>query len=338
MNKHIVTLSDTSHPFTVIQAETDNTDYVDNTELVYETTPDGYILHEWVETDNKDETVKWERTWQNDPKHNTEPETLTPTRTLPNVSIAEFAAIRAFKSKWGYVGNAAMTRELVGMLQNETTAPSVLINRFMRAWDLDGHGYDGIRRDLSDLFILRIVTENPTLAAESTIPTFTSDEVKALESLEGEKSDKWVTPGPSAQEQAEQAERVRKADKWVETDIWEKSTEKPLTLSEYNKAGKSTETLRKELFREEADKRVTRYFIGQTGWVWFVHHIIDMPEEYDTITTKGLYRAKDGRTTLHTTSLFMSEEKAWESINDDIRYNLRFDDTLLTHVVELDKM
>lgn len=279
MNKKIVHLSDTSHPFT---------SYVD-------------------ESDDSDNT----------------------TRTLTG---PEFAAIRAFQSNWGYVGNHDISDDLVDMLADETTPTNTLINRVMYKWGFNQADYDGIRTDLENLFQDLLRTH------------FLPNEVKALESLEGEKSDKWVTPGPSAQELAEQAERVRKADKWVETGEWEKSgnvTEKPLTLSEYNKAGKSPETLRKELFREESDKRVTRYFIGQTGWAWFVHFIVDMPEQFDDSLpnlSKALYRAKDGMTTLHMTSLYMSKEKAWERINEDIRSNSSYDDEALTHVVELDKM
>lgn len=35
----------------------------------------------------------------------------------------------------------------------------------------------------------------------------------------------WVSPGPSESEIAEQADRVRRADAWVETGVWEKSDE-----------------------------------------------------------------------------------------------------------------
>lgn len=276
MNKKIVHLSDTSHPFT---------SYVD-------------------ESDDSDNT----------------------TRTLTG---PEFAAIRAFQSNWGYVGNHDISDDLVDMLADETTPTNTLINRVMRKWDLSGPGYTGIRTDLENLFILRTTVH------------FLPNEVKALESLEGEKSDKWVTPGPSAQEQAEQAERVRKADKWVETGEWEKSgnvTEKSLTLSEYNKAGKSPKTLRKELFQEEADKRVLRYFLGQTGWAWYVHFIVDMPEEYTGSLPNTIYPSKDGMSFMHMTSLYMSKEKAWKWINEDISFNTQFDDEVLTHVVELDKM
>lgn len=107
------------------------------------------------------------------------------------------------------------------------------------------------------------------------------------------------------------------------------------------KSGKSTETLRKELFQAEADKRVTRYFIGQTGWAWYVHFIVDMPEEFDETlpnVSKTILRSKDGMTTLHMTSLYATEQKAWDRINEDIRSFSRFDDESLTHVVELDKM
>lgn len=276
------------------------------------------------------------------------------TRTLTK---EEFAAIRAFQSKWGYVGNHDISDDLAEMLTDESTDPNKLISRIMRKWDLFGPGYDMI---MSDLENLRYVPQTVTRADETDrvdnflemldsdnprILHFSDDERKALESLEGEKSDMWVTPGPSAQEQAEQAERVRKADKWVETGVWDKTTEIreiPVTLAEYNKAGKSTETLRKELFREEADKRVTRYFITQTGWAWVVHFIVDMPEEFDPTMpnlSKSLYRAKDGMTTLHMTSLYMTEEKAWDRINEDIRGQFTYgDDETLTHVVELDKM
>ena len=165
-------------------------------------------------TDESDNTPKWERSWHNDPKHNT-PE-------IPS--------------------KADTTREY-------------------REW-----------------------------LSTPTIPAFTPDEIEALESLEGEKSD---------------------------------------------------ETLRKELFKEEADKRVSRFFIGQTGWVWFVHFIVDMPEQFDETmpnASKTLLRSKDGMTTLHMTSLFMSEEKAWERIYEGIRDVTSYDDEALTHVVELDKI
>lgn len=119
------------------------------------------------------------------------------------------------------------------------------------------------------------------------IPTFSSDEVKALESLEGEKS---------------------------------------------------LETLRKEYFREEAHMRVNRYFLGRTGWAWFVHFIVEMTEEYDGSARNTMYRAMDGTTILHMTSLYMSEQAAWESINADIRLMSDIDDDVRTHVIELDKM
>lgn len=273
MNKHIVHLSDTSHPFT---------SYTD-------------------EPDNKDNTPKWERSWHNDPKHNDPDESDMTSRTLTSW---EFDAIRAFQSNWGFVGNHDISDDLVDMLADTDTDPEKLISRFLRKWDLSPErDYVGIRTDVENLFVLRATVETPAK------PTFTPDEIEALKSLPGEKSDKW--------------------------------TEKPLTLSEYNKAGKSTETLRKELFEAEADKRVTRYFIGQTGWAWYVHFIVDMPEQFDETlpnVSKTLLRSKDGMTTLHMTSLYMSEEKAWERIHEDIRSFSRFDDESLTHVVELDKM
>ena len=103
---------------------------------------------------------------------------------------------------------------------------------------------------------------------------------------------------------------------------------------------KSDETLRKELFREEADKRVNRYFIGKTGWAWFVHFIVDMPEDYKNSSRRisSLIQAKDGMTVLHMTSLYMSGENAWDAINADIRFVASYDDNAITHVVELDKM
>lgn len=326
MNKHIVHLSDTSHPFTSY-------------------------------TDESDNTPKWERTWHNDPKHNNpeipgKAEMSTPDEsdnTSRTLTSWEFDAIRAFQSKWGYVGNHDISDDLVDMLADTDTDPEKLISRFLRKWDLSPErDYSGIQGDIRDLFTLRetlIGEERDFLAlidegvANYAKPTFTADEAITLSNLPGEKSDKWVTPGPSAQELADQADRVQRADEWVETGIWR---EKSVTLSEYNKAGKSTETLRKELFREEADKRVTRYFIGQTGWAWYVHFIVDMPEEFDETmpnVSKTLLRAKDGMTTLHMTSLYATEQKAWERIHEDIRGQMAYGDaTERTHVVELDKM
>jgi hypothetical protein len=139
--------------------------------------------------------------------------------------------------------------------------------------------------------------------------TFTPDEVKELESLPGET---WKT-------------EVQLADELVERG------------REFLKTIKSS---RRQLFRQEADKRVFRYFIGQSGWVWFVHVIVDIPEFYDTAgnKSKSLYEAKDGSTTMHWTSLYMTEKQARDNINDDIRDNIDLGDETLTHVYELDKM
>lgn len=240
MEKKIVTLSDTSHPFTT---------YVDDSDDSY--------------------------------------------RTL---TTPEFDAIRTFQSKWGYVGNHDISDDLVDMLADTATGTNTLIERIMRKWDLTGPDYSGIRTDLQNLFILRMTVMNP----ETT--SFTADEVKALESLEGEKSDMW--------------------------------TEKPLTLAEYNKAG----TLRKGLFQEESDKRVERFFIQQSGWVWVVYHITDIPEALDDYTKKFLFGSKDGMSTYLTTSLHMTERKAWEHIQSVLSDIVGYDPETLTHVIELDKM
>lgn len=217
-------------------------------------------------------------------------ETHNTTRTITG---QEYLAILTIQSKWGYVGNTEFVDDLVDMLKDETTVFTALIGRFMRRWGLNGSDYNGIRRDLANLFILRTPK-----------PTFSDKEVKDLESLEGEKSESWL-------DEAEKEHNAR---------IWQ---------------------ARKELFRDEADKRVYRYFIGRTGWAWFVHFIVDMPENYDTHPashSSSIYRALDGRITLHMTSLYMSEEKAWERIHEDIRLNTKYDDEILTHVVELDKV
>lgn len=208
------------------------------------------------------------------------------------LSEPEFDAIGAFLRNWGYTGNREIGSDLVDMLADTDTPTNTLIERFMYKWGFNQADYDGIRTDVQNLFILR-----------STVH-FLPNEVKALESLEGEKSGNV--------------------------------TEKPLTLSEYNKAGK---TPREQLFADEADKRVWRYFIGQSGWVWFVHYIVDMPEDYDTSRpSRSLYRAKDGRTTMHMMSLFRTEADAWENINSSIADSSRFDDETLSHVVQLDIM
>lgn len=262
-SKHTVILSDTSHPFTT---------YVDDAP----------------------ETVKWEKSWQNDPNHNNPDEEDNSYRTL---TTPEFEAIRAFQSNWGYVGNHDISDDLVDMLADMNTPANTLIERIMRKWDLTGPDYSGIRTDLQNLFIVRL---------NAVVPFFTSDEVKALESLEGEKSDMW--------------------------------TEKPLTLAEYNKAGKSPATLRKELFQEESDKRVERFFIQQSGWVWVVYHITDIPEALDDYTKKFLFGSKDGMSTYLTTSLHMTERKAWEHIESVLSDIVGYDPETLTHVIELDKM
>lgn len=116
---------------------------------------------------------------------------------------------------------------------------------------------------------------------------------------------------------------------------------KPLEYDETDIERINAQTARRELFREEADKRVNRYFIGQTGWAWFVHFVVEMPEWYDMdgmYKFKSYMRAEDGRTLLMMTSLYMSEEKAWEAINADISFTTSFDAETLTHVTELDKM
>lgn len=210
----------------------------------------------------------------------------------------EFAAIRAFQSDWGYTSNTEFRDDLVDMLADTNTPTHTLIDLIMRKWDLDIE----IRTDIQNLFIVRL---------EAMVPFFTPNEVKALESLPGEMPE-WKTERQIADEADERGR-------------------------EFLKTIKSS---RRQLFRQEADKQVYRYFIGQSGWAWFVHFIVDMPESYDTADNriKALYQAKDGMTTLHMTSLYMSEEKAWDSINRDIQSVTSFDDTVLTHVVELDKM
>lgn len=295
MSKKIVHLSDTSHPFTTYDAEPD-------------------FLAEWEEkeqhavnqairdiSDNTDNTdIKALSDKMVDLLFSVKvDETDNTTRTLTK---PEFRAVDAFLRNWGYNGWRDMSDDLVDMLADETTDTTTAIDRFMNKWDLyrDIAFFEAIRTDLQNLFVLRITVtdDNPRILH------FSDDERKALESLEGEKSDMYD-------------ENVHNWDKVVQNE-------------------------RAELFREEADKRVTRYFIGQTGWAWYVHFIVDMPEEFDPSTrnvSKSLYRAKDGRTTLHMTSLYMSEEKAWERIHEDIRGQVTYgDDETLTHVVELDKM
>jgi len=258
MIKKIVTLSDTSHPFTTYVDDPNGTDKSDIDKLSDQMVDLLFSVKVGEEDDEDDEDDSY--------------------RTL---TTSEFAAIQAFQVKWGYVGNHDISDDLADMLADTATNFTTLISRVMRKWDLIGPDYSGIRTDLENLFILRDTIMNPTK------PTFSADEVKALESLEGEKSDA---------------------------------------------------ALRRELFQEESDKRVIRYFIGQTGWAWFVHFIVDMPEVYEGSQPKTFYRAKDGMTTLHMTSLYVSEEKAWDWINEDIRFNTEIDDATLTHVVELDKL
>lgn len=94
------------------------------------------------------------------------------------------------------------------------------------------------------------------------------------------------------------------------------SREFPLSLAEYNKAGKTARELR---FQQESDKRVERFFIVPQGLIWVLYHITDMPEKYEDEDRRWPWiskiPAKDGTTTLITASAYMSLQKVYEYIN-----------------------
>lgn len=119
------------------------------------------------------------------------------------------------------------------------------------------------------------------------------------------------------------------------------SREIPLTLSEYNKAGKTT-------LEYESDKRVERYFLAPQGEVWVLWHITDIPENsddegYSHITHGGWgFTAKDGTVTMVTAYLFFTRDRAMDHIRANItdlaKYAGYAGDAFYSHVYEMDTM
>lgn len=64
------------------------------------------------------------------------------------------------------------------------------------------------------------------------------------------------------------------------------------------------------------DKSVSmdiRYFLGQSGWVWVLWHIIEIPEQWDNpdfYRTPEMLRAADGTVIFAQTNLFMTKAEA----------------------------
>lgn len=64
------------------------------------------------------------------------------------------------------------------------------------------------------------------------------------------------------------------------------------------------------------DKAVSmdiRYFLGQSGWVWVLWHIMEIPEKWDNpdlFRTTEMMGAADGSTLFAQVSLFMTKEEA----------------------------
>lgn len=127
-----------------------------------------------------------------------------------------------------------------------------------------------------------------------------------------------------------------------------KSREIPLTLDEYNKAGKTHSLVEKLTNTYESGKRVERFFLSQQGQVWLVWHITDIPEvsdsaEYAHIVRDGWgFTAKDANVTVVTASLFFTHDRAMQHIQDSVsdlaKYANGADGEFYSHVYELGQM
>lgn len=100
----------------------------------------------------------------------------------------------------------------------------------------------------------------------------------------------------------------------------------------------------KKVLRDESDKRVDRYFIGQQGQVWIVWHITDIPEgsddpDYDHLLKENGWGmvASDNTLTMATAHLFLTRDRAYDHIRSASRDSEHFGDTL-SHTYELDQM
>jgi hypothetical protein len=122
----------------------------------------------------------------------------------------------------------------------------------------------------------------------------------------------------------------------------------PVTLDEYNKAGKTRTMVESLTNTYESDKRVERLFLTQQGEVWLVWHIIDIPEnadneDYSHIVRDGWgFTAKDGSVTMMTATLFFTHDRAMEHIRETVsmlaKYAESAGETFYSHVYELNKM
>lgn len=123
----------------------------------------------------------------------------------------------------------------------------------------------------------------------------------------------------------------------------------PLTLEEWDKAGKSAETLRKEHFQEESAKRVERFFIVPNGTLWLLYHITDIPASPDDSDFLHLMRSKygftsaDGQITMVSVRPYFTRDDAWNAVHAEMSEMQHMADmfdngVFYSHVYEMDKL
>jgi hypothetical protein len=104
----------------------------------------------------------------------------------------------------------------------------------------------------------------------------------------------------------------------------------PLTLEEWNKAGKS----------DEADKYVERFFLVPHGLIWLLYHITDIPEKSDSVAFRLTMRSgttvpsKDGMVTMMTVRPHMTKDGAESYIRDAMEDFNHIDPETLRYVYE----
>lgn len=101
----------------------------------------------------------------------------------------------------------------------------------------------------------------------------------------------------------------------------------------------------KSVLRDESDKRVMRFFIGQQGMIWIVWEIVDIPAGTDDPDYSHLLAengwglpTSDGKLAMVTAHPFLTRKQADEFAAEGIRFNTQYDDEILTHTYDLAQM
>lgn len=65
--------------------------------------------------------------------------------------------------------------------------------------------------------------------------------------------------------------------------------------------------------QEKPESMDIRYFLGRSGWVWVLWHIVEIPEKWDNpdfYRTPEMMGASDGSVLFLQTDLFLSKDQA----------------------------